>query len=239
MKRVAIVQSNYVPWRGYFDLIASVDEFILLDDVQYAKGGWRNRNRIKTAGGPIWLTIPVHSSGRRRIDEVEIADLSWAERHLKTLAQAYGRAPGYRRCEPWLTEVYLEARYTTLSEVNRAFLGRICAELGIPTRLTESRRYAAGGNKSRRVLELCQAAGADEYVSGPAARSYLDESLFERAGIGVRWFSYPDYPRYPQLHPPYEARLSILDLLLNTGPDAPRYLAAAPPAPALAEVGGG
>ena len=112
----------------------------------------------------------------------------------------------------------------TLSEVNRAFLERICAELGVGTLLTDSDRYPAGGTKSRRLVELCLAAGADEYVSGPAARSYLDESLFERAGISGALVRLPRLPAYPQLHPPYEARISILDLLLNVGADAPSYL---------------
>ena len=177
MKRVAIVQSNYVPWRGYFDLISSVDEFILLDDVQYTKQDWRNRNRINTENGVVWLTIPVHG-----------ADSSM------------------------------------LSEVNRAFLERICAELGVTTPLISSSRYAVSGTKSRRLLDLCLAAGADEYLSGPAARSYLDEGLFERGGVSVRWFEYPEYPAYPQLYPPFEPRLSILDLLLNVGAESPRHL---------------
>ena len=224
MKRVAIVQSNYVPWRGYFDLISSVDEFILLDDVQYTKQDWRNRNRIKTENGVVWLTIPVHGGLHKRIDQVEIANPGWASRHLATLTHAYRSAPGLERCLPWLTELYMEADSSMLSEVNRAFLERICAELGVTTPLISSSRYAVSGTKSRRLLDLCLAAGADEYLSGPAARSYLDEGLFERGGVSVRWFEYPEYPAYPQLYPPFEPRLSILDLLLNVGAESPRHL---------------
>ncbi len=218
MKRVAIVQSNYVPWRGYFDLISSVDEFILLDDVQYAKGSWRNRNRIKTAAGPIWLTIPVHTSGRRRIDEVEIADPGWAERHLKTLAQAYGRAPGYCWCEPWLTELYSGAEYATLSEVNRAFLGRICSELEYRTLLIRSSRYgverdqepaAARALPGRRRRRVRLGPGRPELPGRETVRAGGDEGALVRVPGATR--------PYPQLHPPYEPRLSILDLLLNTG----------------------
>ena len=108
--------------------------------------------------------------------------------------------------------------------MNRVLLEGICAELGVATPLVPSRLYGASGTKSRRLLELCLAAGADEYVSGPAARSYLDEGLFQRAGIEVRWFDYPGYPAYPQLHPPFEPRVSILDLLVCVGADAPHYL---------------
>jgi hypothetical protein len=224
MKRVAIVQSNYVPWRGYFDLIRSVDEFILLDDVQYTKHSWRNRNRIKTSNGTIWLTIPVRCRGGPPADAVEIADPGWAKRHLKTLAAAYGRATGYEYWEEWLKELYLGREFASLSHVNRVFLESICRALGVSTSLTQSRRYPVKGSKSERVLELCLAAGAQEYVSGPAARSYLDEGAFRREGIALRWFEYPSYPAYQQRWPPYEPRVSILDLLLNTGPDAGSFL---------------
>jgi hypothetical protein len=228
VKRVAIVQSNYVPWRGYFDLINSVDEFILLDDVQYTSRDWRNRNRIKTQNGISWLTIPVHGGRDRRIDQVEIADPGWGQKHLATLTLAYGSAPGFTQCLPWLAELYQGGGRSMLSEVNRAFLERVCAELGIETALTRSSDYKAGGSKSRRLLELCLAAGADEYVSGPAARSYLDQAMFEREHLAVSWFDYPEYPAYPQLHPPFEPRISILDLLLNTGAGARGFLRPAP-----------
>lgn len=227
MKRVAIVQSNYVPWRGYFDLIDSVDEFILLDDVQYTVRDWRNRNLIKTPSGLRWLTIPVSGGRHQRIDQVEIADPDWGPRHLHALTRAYGSAPGFERHRPWLSELYLDAERAMLSDVNRAFLERICAELGVGTPLVRSESYGARGAKSRRLLDLCLAAGADEYVSGPAARSYLDEELFAREGVRVSWFSYPEYPAYPQLHPPYEPGVSVLDLLLTTGAGARRYLAPA------------
>ena len=221
MKRVAIVQSNYIPWRGYFDLISSVDEFILLDDVQYTKQDWRNRNRIKTENGVVWLTIPVQGGLHKRIDQVEVANPGWASRHLATLTQAYRSAPGLERCLPWLTELYQEANSSLLSEVNRAFLERICAELGVTTPLVPSRLYGASGTKSRSLLELCLAAGADEYLSGPAARSYLDEGLFERAGMRSAGSSTRSTRRYPQLYPPFEPRLSILDLLVAWAPSRP------------------
>jgi hypothetical protein len=236
MKRVAIVQSNYVPWRGYFDLISCVDEFILLDDVQYTTRDWRNRNLIKTPEGTAWLTIPVRGGQGQRIDEVEIADPRWGEAHLRTLAHAYRAAPCFERCEPWLSALYLDAP-AMLSDVNRSFLERICAELGIGTTLTHARDYGAEGAKSSRLLELCLRAGATEYVSGPAARAYLDRELFAGAGVRVRWFEYPAYPEYPQLHPPFEPRVSILDLLFHTGGQAPRYLRANPDG-ALALAGG-
>jgi hypothetical protein len=226
MKRVAVVQSNYVPWKGYFDLIASVDEFILLDSVQYTRRDWRNRNKIKTAQGLKWLTIPVQVKGRyhQRIDETLIADPGWAKNHWQTIRHAYAGAECFERFGPAIEQLYREARSERLSEVNRVFLDGICEILGIETKLSSSTDYGAEGVKGERLLELCLEAGAGEYVSGPSARNYLDEAPFIEAGVAVRWFEYPDYPEYPQLHPPFEHRVSVLDLILNGGSDAGRYL---------------
>jgi WbqC-like protein family len=236
MKRVAIVQSNYVPWKGYFDLIASVDEFIFLDDVQFTRGDWRNRNRIKTAQGLAWLTIPVRTRGRygQRIDEVEIADPGWNLAHLRTLTRAYRAAPCFADWEPWLRQLYLGSASLRLSEVNRRFIETICAELAIETKLSRSSDYDATGSKSERLLALCLEAGADQYVSGPRARAYLDEALFDDAGIPVSWFDYSGYREYPQLHPPFEHRVSVLDLILHTGAGARDHLKAPIPTAAPA-----
>jgi hypothetical protein len=225
-KRVAIVQSNYVPWRGYFDLIASVDEFILLDDVQYTRRDWRNRNRIKTPEGPRWLTIPVKVRGRytQSIRETEVADPAWAERHWRILEQSYRGSRGFDDAGPFVEGLYAEAPREYLSHVNRRFLEGICARLGIETPLTDSLDYGPEGVKSERLIDLCRNAGASEYVSGPAAKAYLDEREFEAAGIRVSWFEYGPYPDYEQVHPPFDPKLSVLDVLLCTGDDATRYV---------------
>jgi WbqC-like protein family len=226
MKRVAVVQSNYIPWKGYFDLIAAVEEFILLDDVQYTRRDWRNRNKIKTAQGLKWLTIPVQVKGRyhQRIDETLIDDPDWAETHWQTIRHAYAGAECFERFAPAVERLYTEARSERLSEVNRFFLEGICDILGIETKLSWSTDYGAEGVKGERLLELCLKAGADEYVSGPSARAYLDERPFAEAGVAVDWFDYPAYPSYPQLHPPFEHQVSVIDLVLNAGSDAKRYL---------------
>ena len=230
-KRVAIVQSNYVPWKGYFDLIAAVDEFILLDDAQYTRRDWRNRNRIKTPQGLKWLTVPVEVKGRytQRIDETMIADPDWPRAHWQTLAHAYRSATGFEQLAPRLEPLYLECEAERLSDVNRRFLGELCELLGIDTKLSWSTDYEPGGAKSERLVGLCVAAGAGEYLSGPAARDYLDEGMFREAGVEVTWFDYSGYPEYPQLHGPFEHRVSVLDLLLNTGSDARDYIKAARP----------
>jgi hypothetical protein len=225
-KRVAIVQSNYVPWRGYFDLIASVDEFILLDDVQYTRRDWRNRNRIKTRQGPRWLSIAVKVRGRytQSIRETEIAEPDWAEQHWRIVEQSYRGAPGFADEGPFVKGLYAESPREYLSHVNRHFLEAICTRLGIETPLTDSLDYGPEGVKSERLIDLCRKAGASEYVSGPAAVAYLDEEEFAAAGIGVSWFEYGPYADYEQIHPPFDPQVSILDVLLCTGADAPRYV---------------
>ena len=226
-KRVAIIQSNYIPWKGYFDAINAVDEFVLLDDAQYTRRDWRNRNRIKTAAGEVrWLTVPVAVKGRytQRIDETRISDPRFGERHWRTLQHAYGRAPWFGPVAEWLAPLYLERAYERLSDCNRALLQAVCDALGIGTPLSWSTDYGVGGARSERLIALCRATGADEYLSGPAARTYLDEAAFAAAGIRVRWIDYDGYPPYEQFAPPFEHRVSILDLLFHTGPDAPRYM---------------
>jgi WbqC-like protein family len=225
-KTVAIVQSCYVPWKGYFDLINSVDEFVLYDDRQFTRRDWRNRNRIKTAQGTRWLTIPVETKGRyhQRIDETVVSDERWPELHWKTLSHSYGAAPYYAEHREWLQQLYRTAVQRRLSAVNRHFIEGICALLGIETTLSWSTDYDVEGTRTDRLVALCQAAGATEYLSGPRARTYLDEEQFAEAGIRLTYFDYGGYPEYAQLHPPFDHAVSIIDLLVSTGPDARRYL---------------
>jgi hypothetical protein len=225
VKKVAIVQSCYIPWKGYFDLINRVDEFVLYDDCQYTRRDWRNRNRIKTPSGPIWLTIPVQVKGRylQRIDETLMFDSAWARSHFKTLLQSYSAAPFFELYEPLLRELYAtDARH--LSRVNRAFIEAFCAELGIDTLITWSTDYEAVGSRTERLVSLCLAAGATRYLSGPSARSYLEVDQFEEHSIAVEFVDYDGYPEYPQLHPPFEHAVSIIDLLVHTGPEAKRFM---------------
>lgn len=225
-KRVAIVQSNYIPWKGYFDLIHMVDELILLDDVQYTRRDWRNRNRIKTPQGCTWLTIPVQVKGKyqQRICDTRIDEPGWNERHLKTFQSLYRAAAHFERYAGWLEELYLRCSSELLSEINHRLLVAICELLGIGTRITWSMDYDAPADRQERILALCREAEASVYLSGPAAASYLDEKLFTREGIELEWMDYTGYPEYRQLYPPFEHSVTVLDLILNEGPDAPRYM---------------
>jgi len=226
-RRVAIVQSNYIPWKGYFDLIDDVDAFVLLDDVQYTRRDWRNRNRIKTAAGLRWLSIPVRSSGRyeQRIDETRIADPGWRRSHWSAIEQAYRDAPWFEPVASALEPLYASLDAELLSEVNAAFLQCLCELLHIDTPISWSAGYETSSEPSRRLLDICLALDATHYVSGPAARAYLDVELFERAGVEVAWFEYGGYRPYAQLHGgAFEDRVSVIDLVCCAGADSRRYL---------------
>lgn len=226
-KRVAIVQSNYIPWKGYFDMIAACDEFILLDDVQYTRRDWRNRNRIKTPGGVQWITIAVEVKGKyhQRIRDVAVSEADWAGKHWRLLAQNYGKAPYFRDLAADIERWYdAAAAMTLLTDINEHFLRRICGALGITTPIKRSSEFALEEGKTERLLSLCTQAGAASYLSGPAAKDYLDAELFTAAGVSVEWMSYDGYPEYQQLFPPFEHGVTVLDLLLNAGASAPRFM---------------
>jgi len=214
LKRVAIVQSNYIPWRGYFDLIAFVDEFIIYDDMQYTKRDWRNRNRIKTSQGLQWMTVPVLVKGRfhQKIRETLIDGTDWAKTHWRALEFNYSAAPHFAEIADWLAPIYLEERHANLSPLNRRLLEAVCGYLGIVTRMTNSWDYELADGKTERLANLSRQAGATEYVSGPSAR------------IRLTWFDYDGYRDYPQLWGAFEPAVSILDLLFNVGAEAPDYL---------------
>ena len=226
-KSVAIIQSSYIPWKGFFDIISQVDEFILYDDAQYTKRDWRNRNRVKTAHGSLWLTIPVQVKGRyyQRICDVEVAELGWSTAHWNTILHHYARATGFCEYREWLQGLYEEANQRQLSLVNMHFIAAICRFLWIETQLTWSMDYGVEGkNPTARLVHLCEKARAGIYLSGPSAKAYLNADPFEEAGIEVRYMDYAGYPEYEQLFPPFEHHVSIIDLILNTGSDATKFM---------------
>jgi len=224
MKRVAILQSNYIPWKGYFDMIAMVDEFIFYDEVQFTKNDWRNRNRIKTQAGVQWITIPVYHTISDRICDVKISQPHWAVKHWKTLQTNYAKAPEFKESGSIFREIYANLTSASLSETNYTLISAITHYLGIKTKLSRSSDYQYEGDRSERLLSLCKAAGANSYLSGPAAQSYLDIGLFQSAGIEVKWMDYGGYAEYPQLFPHFEHFVSILDLIFNMGKKAKNYM---------------
>jgi WbqC-like protein family len=224
--RICIIQSCYIPWKGFFDLIGRCDEYVVFDSVQYVKRHWHNRNRIKTANGVEWLTIPVITKGRfeQPIDSVEI-EKPWAEKHWRAIELAYRRAAFFEQFAPTVKSWYeLADKKARLTEVNAVFLAGISKLLGFQTSITRDTAYPAHGTKTERLLGIALAAGADRYLSGPSAREYFDEALFKAAGVTPEWMSYDGYEEYPQLHGAFEHAVTVLDLLFNTGSDARGYL---------------
>lgn len=223
--KVVINQSNYLPWKGYFDLIHDADLFVFYDDLQFTKNDWRNRNKLKTPRGAAWLTIPVGKHLDRLICEVALPAEGWAAAHWRAIEQNYRAAPYFARYAPPLQEALLGRPWQNLSDLNQHLVRLIAHDvLGIKTRFADSRSYQLTAKKQDRVFELLRAVGATTYLSGPAAKAYLEESRFVDAGIELIWKDYGGYPEYPQLHPPFEPAVSILDLIFNTGPAAPHYI---------------
>lgn len=226
-KRVAILQSDYIPWKGYFDLIASVDEFIIYDDMQYTRRDWRNRNKIMTPNGLQWLTIPVMVKGKfyQAINETKVANHDWIDDHWKGIQLNYARAKYFGAYKDRIRAIYESCREEEyLSGINYRFLKELCGILGIETRITWSSDYKLADGKTERLVALVRDAGGDFYLSGPAAKDYIVEELFEEAGIELGWMSYEGYPEYEQLSKEFEHHVSVLDLIFNEGPNARKFM---------------
>jgi hypothetical protein len=227
LKRIGILQPSYLPWLGYFDQIDRVDEFVILDDVQFDKHGWRNRNRIKTAAGVKWITVPVRHSGRhgQSVRETEIADdPTWVRKQIRTLEQAYAKAP-YRDAYLPAIEAVLAEKHRLLHELDIALLMLVVSWLGIETKFHLASQLDLEGDPevisdiNGRLVTMCKHLGGSYYLSGAAAASYLAQQDFNAVGIQVELQAYA-HPTYPQLHGPFVSHLSIVDLLFNCGPES-------------------
>lgn len=226
-KKIAILQSNYIPWKGYFDIINKVDEFILYDDMQYTKNDWRNRNKIVTSAGVKWITIPIETKGKRyqKISEAQVVDHKWAEKHWKSIQYNYAKAEFFPKYAERFCKLYQHCENEKyLSNINYMFLKEICDILGIKTKISWSSDYTLVDGKTERLVALVKAAGGDYYLSGPAAQNYIVEDYFKQAGIELEWMVYSDYPQYRQLSDNFEHGVSVLDLIFNEGPNAPKYM---------------
>lgn len=228
MSRVVVVeQPNYIPWIGYFDLIAQSDVWVWYDDVQYTKRDWRNRNLVAGEGEPVWLTIPVRTRGRyeQKILEVEIdRERPWEHKHLETLRHCYRDAPAFDEVFA-LVRKSLEAGHERLADLTIELNEELCRFLGLRTRFLRSSGMGVQGDRQERLLEICRRLGAGVYLSGPAAQSYLTPEPFHREGLELRYIVY-DYPPYERGGRPFIPRLSILDPLFWLGPEGTRALLA-------------
>jgi hypothetical protein len=224
-KKIAILQSNYIPWKGYFDIINSVDEFIIYDEVQYTKNDWRNRNVIKTANGPAWLTIPVRQERTGQlIKDTKIADARWGKKHWSTISQNYSKAKYFKAYKEIFEEIYLNPKSDLISDVNLSFIKAVNNILKIDTLIKSSADFDVVGGQTERLLNICKACDAGVYLSGPAAKEYFDEKLAHDYGIELEWMDYSNYVAYPQLHGEFEHGVSILDLIFNMGENSIGYM---------------
>lgn len=226
MKKVIITQSNYIPWKGYFDGLNTVDTFVVYDDMQYTKRDWRNRNQIKTPQGPLWLSIPVEVKGKylQKINETVVSDKQWGIKHWKTIQANYAKAPFFKIYKEYFEPLYLNESFTHLTDINIAFINTINNILGISVEILDSRDFELADDKTQRLVDICKKIQATDYYSGPAAQNYMDESAFRNENIQVHYFDYSGYPEYPQLYGEFTHNVSILDLLFYTGPEAIKYM---------------
>jgi hypothetical protein len=225
MKKIAILQSNYIPWKGYFDIIQKSDVFVIYDEVQYTKNDWRNRNLIKTPNGLEWLTIPVKQKNLdQKINETFVSQHNWNKKHWNTLAGNYSKAPFFKRYSEEFKDLFLEIETDNLSEINLLFIKKINFLLEINTEIIDSQSLQLIGDKNERLIEAIKKLNGTHYISGPAAKSYLNTAAFEKEDIHVEWMDYSNYPEYPQMFSPFKHNVTILDLLFNVGPDSKKFL---------------
>lgn len=226
-RKVMVSQSNYIPWKGFFDSIQTVDTYVIFDEVQYTRRDWRNRNKIKTPQGSIWLSVPVEVKGKytQKISETKISDPTWAQQHWMSIQHNYKRAPFFKEMSPLFESLFTQAgKIEFLSEVNELFLKEICKVLSIKTEFINSSEFELESGKSERILGICKQLQTTTYFTGPTAKAYMNESLFKENGIEVKYYNFENYPEYPQLYPPFEHAVSILDVLFMTGPDASNHV---------------
>lgn len=225
MKTVAILQSCYIPWKGYFDIIRHADVFIIYDDIAYSKNNWRNRNQIKTPQGIQWLTIPVHHTLNTRICDVTVNDTKWADKHWKSFNMHYAKSPYFKHYSELFYDTYQQSKqFDHLSDINYCWLKTLCQLLNINTPLHYASDYPHQGDKTEKLIQICQAADATHYLTGPAANNYMNTDLFKAADINILYMDYQYYPVYRQLYGAFTHSVTCLDLIFNTGPEAIHYL---------------
>ena len=226
LKKAIITQSNYIPWKGYFDSLRHVDVFVVYDDMQYTKRDWRNRNLIKTAQGLKWLSIPVEVKGKffQKIKDTKIAESDWNISHWEIIKQNYKTAKFYKETSDWLEPLYKNCNYEFLTDVNLHFITEICKQLNISIEIKLSSEFELAEEKTRRLVNICKNLNVTDYYSGPAAKAYMEIEQFESEQINVHYWDYSNYPVHNQLHGEFEHSVSIIDLLMNEGGNSINFL---------------
>jgi len=213
-----VLQPGYLPWLGYFEQVHRADVFVHLDDVQFDKHGWRNRNRIKGPGGPQWLTVPVRAGDRAAIKDVRIdpTKATWAEKHLKTLQMNYHAAPFFDWLFPELGDL-LGASWERIADLDIALVELLCAKLGLVRQFRRSSEMILPEGRCERLITICESFDCRHYYAGAASRAYMDLLMFRHAGIDVTFQDY-HHPTYPQQYGAFVSHLSVIDLMFHCGP---------------------
>jgi len=225
-KSVIITQSNYIPWKGYFDSINLMDEVVLYDDMQYTKRDWRNRNKIKTNNGLTWLTIPVEVKGKfnQKINETLTVDDKWRIKHWRSIESNYKKAPYFDEYSEVFKPLYLESNERNLSEINFKFIEVVNKILGISTVLRRSSEFDLIEGKTERLADLCEKLNANVYYTGPSAKDYIEDKSFSSRNIEIKYLDFSGYSEYPQLFGKFEHAVSVLDLIFNCGEESTKFL---------------
>ena len=224
--KIAILQSNYIPWKGVFDMINMVDQFVFFEDVDFTKRDWRSRNKIVTPNGELWLTVPVVKAPRgTKICDVKISNQeNWQLNHYTNIRNNYVRAPYFKDFEFLIEDFYLSHEWNNLSEMNMYMTKRIADCLGIKTKFVCSLDIPSQGAKDDKLIDICKYLGATAYLSGPAAKDYIHNEKFFDNGIKLSYMKYDSYPEYKQVYGTYSSNVSVLDVLFNCGKDSPKYI---------------
>lgn len=223
--KVLVTQPNYIPWKGYFDLIAKADKFVVLDDVQYTNRDWRNRNLIKTPQGTIWLNIPIIKKNKILIKDVLIKDFNWVNDHLNKIERNYKKSKYFDSIFPTLQEIYQGLTSKRLIDINIEIINFICKYLDIDTEISFSSDIKDKNfEKSLRILDICIENNATKYITGNKSKNYIDENLFKDKKIKIEFEGFENYPSYDQLWGLFNEKVSVIDLLFNEGPNSYKFM---------------
>ncbi|MEZ9349998.1 WbqC family protein [Vibrio splendidus] len=225
MKKIAILQSNYIPWKGVFDMINQVDTFVFFEDVDYTNRDWRTRNKIRTNSGSKWLTVPVKKMPRgTKICDIRIAnDGKWQKKHKSTISQSYSKAKYFQEYK-WILDDIYDTEWDSLSDFNIYTTKLICDLLGIQCDFVNSKDIESIGVKDDKLISICKSLSADYYLSGPSAKNYIDNDKFEEESIELAYIDYSGYPEYSQVQDDFEHYVSVLDVIFNCGPDSRSHI---------------
>ena len=221
MTTLGCIQSSYLPWRGYFDIIRQSDIFVFHDDIQYTKQDWRNRNQLKTPGGLMWITVPViKETTKGPIDLVEIDNRqNWGLKHWRQIYNNYNKAPYFAEFKDFFEDCFLSTKWEFLYQLNTYLIINICQFLNITTKFLNSRDLNISGHKTDRIVSMCNILEADRYLSGPSAQDYIEANKFDANNINLEYMRYV-YPEYQQLYGTFCHYTTIIDPLFNCGPNS-------------------